>query len=126
MVDDEEDFASALADRLNRRGFAAEAVFSGTAALSSLNRLRPDVIVLDLRMPGMDGLETLRRLRVSAPGVPVVVLTGHGTVAAGVEGMQLGAVDFLQKPVPIVRLCTALNAAATAAGRDDDPRRRDR
>ncbi len=119
MVDDEEDFASALAERLNRRDFVAHAVFSGADALAALDRHRPDVIVLDLKMPGMDGLETLRRLRASAPGLPVVVLTGHGTVAAGVEGMQLGAVDFLQKPVPIVRLCMAL-AAAVAVGRDEE------
>jgi DNA-binding NtrC family response regulator len=74
-----------------------------------------DVIVLDLKMPGMDGLETLREVRRLDPHVQVIVLTGHGTVATGIDGMQLGAADFLQKPTSIEQLCIAIEVAAIRA-----------
>jgi len=112
VVDDEVDFASAVADRLLRRGFSAAAVFSAADALARLEGSPADVVVLDLKMPGMDGLGALREIRRLHPDVKVVVLTGHGTVSAGIEGMQGGAADFLQKPVTIEVLCTAIEAAA--------------
>lgn len=112
VVDDESDFATALVDRLERRGFAAVAAFSGHEALALLRRSSFDVAILDLKMPNMDGLTTLREARKIDPHVEIVVLTGNGTVASGVEGMQLGAADFLQKPVAIGVLCTAVAAAA--------------
>ncbi len=114
VVDDEVDFASALAVRLRRRGYDAEAVFSGTAAIEQARKTEYDAILLDLKMPGMDGLETIRQLRKIDPHAQVVVLTGHGTVAAGIEGMQIGAADFLQKPADIGMLGTAIDAAAEA------------
>lgn len=113
VVDDEVDFATALAARLQRRGFIASAVFSGAEAVRSAGAA--DVIVLDLKMPGMDGLATLREVRMIAPAVRVIVLTGHGTVASGIDGMQIGAEDFLQKPADIETLCTAIIAAAERA-----------
>ncbi|MEP0774087.1 MAG: response regulator [Acidobacteriota bacterium] len=112
VVDDEEDFASALVTRLSRRGFAARAAYSGAAALAELARGGTQVVILDLKMPGMDGIETLHRIRRRHPQVEVIVLTGHGTVASGIEGMQIGAADYLRKPVPIETLCTAIQAAA--------------
>jgi len=112
VVDDEEDFASAIAERLARRGFDATAAFSARAALALLEELPSDVVVLDLKMPGMDGLTALGEIRKLHPDVQVIVLTGHGTVASGIEGMQRGAADFLQKPVTIEVLCTAIAAAA--------------
>ncbi len=112
VVDDERDFATAIAERLARRGFRAAAVFSAAEALEHLGSSPADVVVLDLKMPGMDGLEALRRIRALHPALEVVVLTGHGTVASGVEGMKGGAADFLQKPVTIDVLCTAVAAAA--------------
>jgi DNA-binding response OmpR family regulator len=112
IVDDEEDFATALAQRLRRRGFEADAVFTGEAALERLSKDPHDVAVLDLKMPGMGGLETLRALKRAGLKTSVVVLTGHGTVASGIEGMQIGAADFLQKPVDVAVLCTAIRAAA--------------
>jgi DNA-binding response OmpR family regulator len=112
IVDDEEDFASAIAERLGRRGFEATAAFSARAGLALLEEITVDVVVLDLKMPGMDGLTALGRIRKLHPDVQVIVLTGHGTVAAGIEGMQLGAADFLQKPVTIEVLGTAITAAA--------------
>jgi DNA-binding response OmpR family regulator len=112
VVDDEEDLATATALRLDRRGFVASCAFSGDEALMRLADQPVDVVLLDLKMPGMDGLATLRQIRRSYPGIAVVVLTGHGTVSAGIEGMQLGATDFLRKPVPVETLCTTLRAAA--------------
>ena len=115
VVDDEEDFATALVSRLSRRGFEAAAAFSGPQALTSLQATPADVVVLDLKMPGMDGLATLREMRRLDPHVQVVVLTGHGTVTAGIDGMQLGAADFLLKPATIEQLCTAIEVAAARA-----------
>ena len=116
IVDDEEDFATALVERLRRRGFVADAVFSGQAALERLSGSPHDVAVLDLKMPGIDGLTTLREIKRAGLDVAVIVLTGHGTVASGIDGMQIGAADFLQKPVEMEALCTAIRAAAERAG----------
>jgi len=115
VVDDEEDFATALVNRLARRGFDAVPAFSGPQALIRLRAAATDVIVLDLKMPGMDGLETLREVRRLDPHVQVIVLTGYGTVATGIDGMQLGAADFLQKPTSIEQLCIAIEVAAIRA-----------
>ena len=115
VVDDETDFATALVERLQRRGFEAEATFDGREALARLGAARFDVAVLDLKMPGMDGLATLRAIKRAGLVVAVIVLTGHGTVASGIEGMQIGAADFLQKPVELEALCTAIRAAAQRA-----------
>jgi DNA-binding NtrC family response regulator len=112
VVDDEKDFASAIVERLARRGFDAAAAFSAPEALALLGQSPSDVVVLDLKMPGMDGLTALREIRKLHPQVQVIVLTGHGTVASGIEGMQGGAADFLQKPVTIEVLGTAIAAAA--------------
>jgi len=117
VVDDEVDYATALVSRLCRRGFRADAVFSGADAVTRVGAGTTDVLLLDLKMPGLDGLATLRAVRLVAPTVRVIVITGHGTVAAGIEGMQIGAEDFLLKPVDIDVLCVAI--AAT----DGDTRR---
>lgn len=123
VVDDEEDFATAVTQRLIRRGFDATAAFSGAQALELLRESRFDVVTLDLKMPGMDGLETLREARRLDPHVQVVLLTGHGTVSSGIEGMLGGAADFLQKPAAIDVLCTTVAAAAerTRESRAADP-----
>src|SRR3990172_1499461 len=115
IVDDEEDFATALVQRLRRRGFVADSVFTGEAALERLSKDPYDVAVGDLKMPGMDGLATLRALKRAGLKTSVVVLTGHATVASGIEGMQIGAADFLQKPVDLAVLCTAIRAASERA-----------
>lgn len=117
VVDDERDFASALTARLRRRGLLADAAFSGLDALARLDRSTYDVVILDLKMPGMDGLAVLREVRRRDEAVRVVVLTGHGTVASGIEGMQVGAADFLQKPVDFDVLCTTIEALAAEAWR---------
>jgi DNA-binding response OmpR family regulator len=116
VVDDEIDFATALAARLERRGFAAFTAGSGAEAVRTVGSRSVDVVLLDLKMPGMDGLETLRELRRSDPRLRVIVLTGHGTVASGIEGMQIGADDYLLKPADIETLCTAIVAVAERGG----------
>ena len=112
IVDDEEDFATAIADRLSKRGFRASAVFSGQEALHAVKETEYDAVVLDLKMPEMDGLQTLQEIRKIDPAVQILVLTGHGTVSAGIGGMQLGAADFLQKPLAIEALSASIQAAA--------------
>jgi DNA-binding response OmpR family regulator len=112
VVDDEIDFATALTARLQRRGFAASAAGSGADAIRAAGERVIDVVLLDLKMPGMDGMATLRELRRVDPRLRVIVLTGHGTVASGIEGMQTGADDYLQKPADIETLCTAIVAVA--------------
>ena len=117
VVDDEIDFASALTARLSNRGFDAHFVSSGEDALQTLPESPCDVVVLDLKMPGMGGLEALRRIRSGYPDIKVIVLTGHGQVDSGIEGMRAGAADYLLKPVAIETLCTAIEAAVER-GRD--------
>jgi two-component system OmpR family response regulator len=112
VVDDEEDFAIATAERFARRGYQARIAISGPDALALASSDPFDVVILDLRMPDMDGLATMRALRRIAPDLQVIFLTGHGTVGSGIAGMELGAADFLQKPVPFDLLCHAVEAAA--------------
>ncbi|MFA4909721.1 MAG: response regulator [Desulfobacteria bacterium] len=98
LVDDEEDFRTTLASRLKKRGIDVTDVGSGNEAIELTREESFDVAVLDIKMPGMDGIETLRQLKKIAPLVEVILLTGHGSVEAGIEGMRLGAYDYLMKP----------------------------
>lgn len=104
LVDDEEAFRKASAEALERRGFEVMHAASGEEALAALAHERPDVVVLDLRMQGMDGIATLREIRELDEDLPVVILTGHGKLDDVLSGIRLGIVDFLQKPVDIDRL----------------------
>jgi len=100
IVDDEKEFADSLAERLSLRGFAVRTAYSGEEGLASLGERSVDVVLLDLSMPGMDGLETLKQIR-SRQGeeTEVIVLTGQASVASAIEGMKRGAFDYLEKPV---------------------------
>lgn len=113
IVDDEEELVSALVERLNLRGFAASGVTTGTDALAFLAREECDVVLLDVKMPGLGGLEVIRRIKEEHPGLEVVLLTGHGSVNSVEEGMALGAFDYLMKPVKIDNLVRVLNAAGS-------------
>ena len=101
LVDDEEDFRVTLAKRLQKRELEVVAVESGRQALEAVKGQPPDVVVLDVKMPGMDGLETLRELKQINPLIEVIMLTGHASVESGIEGMRLGAFDYLMKPCDI-------------------------
>jgi DNA-binding response OmpR family regulator len=118
LVDDEEDFASTLAERLRLRGFQVETAYDGEQALQAIENSPPELVVLDVMMPGMRGMEVLQRLKVSHPHMVVILLTGHGSTRDGIEGMKQGAFDYLMKPVKIEDLIEkmreALNSSATA------------
>jgi len=99
LVDDEVPFVEAMMRRLKKRNLNVQAAFSGDEALSLLDRDGSiDVVVLDVKMPGMDGIETLREIKKKFPLVEVIMLTGHATVETAIEGMKLGAFDYLMKP----------------------------
>jgi DNA-binding NtrC family response regulator len=101
LVDDEADFSSTLSKRLHKRGLLVQTAESGDQALDTLRSAAVDVVVLDIRMPGMDGLETLRHMKKLFPLVEIILLTGHASLEAAVNGMELGAFDYLIKPVEI-------------------------
>lgn len=98
LVDDEEPFRNTLAKRLKETGYEVAEAGSGMDALDTLAEKAIDVIVLDIQMPGMSGLETLSEIRAKHIGTEVIMLTGHGDVSSAVEGMRLGAYDYLMKP----------------------------
>jgi DNA-binding NtrC family response regulator len=98
LVDDEKEFVETLAERLEMRGFEVLTALTGSDALSMSRERDQDVVVLDVKMPGMDGIEVLREIKRTKPLVEVIMLTGYATVPAAIEGMKLGAFDFLLKP----------------------------
>lgn len=104
LVDDEVDFLETLMKRMKKRNVDITGVKSGEEALSALDLDRVDVVVLDVRMPGMDGIETLREIKRRHPLVEVIMLTGHANIEVAVQGMELGAFDYLMKPMDIDEL----------------------
>lgn len=112
LVDDEPQFLEALADRLGARGIAVTAQTSAEQALDLAKDKTYDAIVLDLQMPGMDGIETLRELKKIRPELQVIFLTGHASVDKGIEAMKLGAMDFLEKPADIEALTEKIRKAS--------------
>ena len=104
IVDDELDFLESLVRRLNKRSISATGVSSGQAALEHLEREGGDVVVLDVKMPGMSGIEVLKQIKQRFPELEVILLTGHASVESGMEGLSLNAFDYLIKPVKIDQL----------------------
>ncbi len=115
LVDDETDFVEALSARLEVRGMLVEAAASGAEAIAKVKARRFDAVVLDLAMPGMDGIETLRELRAILPDVQVILLTGQASLKQGIEAMKLGAIDFLEKPVSIDTLLAKIGEAKSTS-----------
>lgn len=115
LVDDESQFVEALAERLQLRGFEALVANDGAAALDLLERDLVRLVVLDLRMPEMDGLEVLRRIKEKWPKTQVIVATGHGDEEDRRKCLELGAFAFLSKPVNIKELSGLLKEAWTEA-----------
>jgi DNA-binding NtrC family response regulator len=112
IVDDEEEFANTLAERLCLRGFDAFSVGNAEEAISAIKGDRvPDVALLDLKMPGLSGLDVLQMIKKLEPGIEAIMITGHGSTASGIEGMKLGLFDYLMKPVDINDLVTKINEA---------------
>ena len=111
LVDDEKEFLDALGQRMEARGLKVESASSGPEALEKAIGQDYDVIVLDMMMPGMDGMETLQRLRKANPDIQVVLLTGHASLKKGIEAIKLGASDFLEKPADLDSLMTKIREA---------------
>ena len=111
LVDDERDFVEALSERLQMRDYSSAVVYGGEEALSIVEEDEPEVMVLDLKMPGIDGLEVLRRVKEKHPNVEVIVLTGHGSEDAARLCVELGACAYLEKPVDIEKLTQAMQQA---------------
>jgi len=104
LVDDEEDFTQALSERLELRDYAVTVAGSGEECLEALETEVPDIVILDLKMPGLGGIEVLKRIKSDHPDLPVLLLTGYGSTEEGIKGMQLGAADYLMKPLNIEAL----------------------
>jgi DNA-binding NtrC family response regulator len=111
VVDDEEDFVEMLSMRLSDAGHRVRAVFDGDAGLAALDESECDVVILDIRMPGKDGITVLKAIKTKHPVVEVILLTGHGTVDTAVEGLKSGAFDYVQKPARFEELLEKLEAA---------------
>lgn len=111
IADDEVEFASTLLTRLELRGFGVRMANSGEEALAAIEEEQPDVLLLDLKMPDLDGLEVLAKLRENYSHLKVIMLTGHGSFEAGSEGMALGAYDYIMKPVDLSRLIAIVRDA---------------
>lgn len=111
LVDDEQEFIETLSERLRMRDMDAKLALDGEQALTAVEEDEPDVILLDLKMPGMDGMEVLRRVKRAYPHVQVVMLTGHGTDKDEEQAHRLGAYAYLQKPVDLERLVVTLRDA---------------
>jgi len=111
LVDDEHEFVQTLSERLNTRNYGSYPVFDGEQALEFLGNETPDVMVLDLKMPGMGGVEVLRKTKEANPGIEIIILTGHGSEEDKKICMELGAYAYLNKPVDIAELTVIIDKA---------------
>jgi two-component system, OmpR family, response regulator len=111
MVDDEADFRDTIVKRLQKRQLQVSGAESGEKALEMMAAQPFDVVVLDVKMPGLDGIETLREIKKKNPFTEVILLTGHASMESGIEGMKLGAFDFIMKPAAIDELMEKIRQA---------------
>ena len=114
LVDDEREFVTTLAERLELRNIKVTVAMNGESALGFVEKDPPQVVVLDVMMPGLGGLEVLEKIKALNPNIQVILLTGHGATKDGIRGMQLGAFDYLIKPIDIDELINKLNEAVTS------------
>ncbi|MDM8526488.1 response regulator [Desulfococcaceae bacterium HSG8] len=113
LTDDEKPFVETMTKRLNKRELDIIPAFSGEACLEALGKDGSiEVVILDVKMPGMDGIETLQKIKKKHPLVEVIMLTGHATIETGIEGMKMGAFDYLMKPCDIEELVAKVMEAA--------------
>jgi DNA-binding response OmpR family regulator len=119
LVDDDEDFIRTLSERLEIRELKKSTAFDGEQATKIVGEKKPDIIILDLKMPGIDGMEVLRRVRKAYPNIRVIIHTGHGNDLDESEARQLGVFDYLKKPVDIELLVERIKAAARSTRQKD-------
>ncbi len=113
IVDDEQEFATALSERMQTRGLEAEAVFNGDDAIERIKSTSYDAVVLDLAMPGLDGMDTLKIMLSINKDLQVIILTGQATVSKGIEAVKEGAFEFVEKPVQLETLMDKVSQAKT-------------
>lgn len=118
LVDDEAEFIGTLAERLELRGIVARVAHDGEAALKAVAESEPHVMVLDVMMPGLKGLDVLQRVKEEHPAVQVVLLTGQGKTRDGIDGMRFGAYAYLMKPLDLEELIRTLHEAVHAGQED--------
>ncbi|SLM32529.1 Response regulator receiver domain protein (CheY-like) [Desulfamplus magnetovallimortis] len=111
LVDDEQGYLNVLSNRMARRSIQATKAFSGTEAIQILRKNDFDVVVLDLKMEDMDGIEVLKVIKRMVPELPVIILTGHGSQTAAEEGISFGAFDYLSKPCELSELLEKIREA---------------
>jgi DNA-binding NtrC family response regulator len=114
LIDDEAAFTTVMAKRLNRRGLDVTSAFSGSEAIQAMRKAEFDVAVLDLKMEDMDGIEVLKIFKKLDPGMPVIMLTGHGSEKSASEGMRYGAFDYLFKPCEFEELLKKIREAVSS------------
>ena len=111
LIDDENEFVETLAERLELRGYVPKLARDGESGISMVTNGTFDIVILDLMMPGLSGLDTLRQIKTIDNTLPVILLTGHGSTKDGIEGMRIGAFDFLMKPLDINELLEKIKLA---------------
>jgi len=111
IVDDEEELVTTIAERLQIRGMQAQTATDGETALKMIEANPPQVVVLDVMMPGIGGIEILKRMNAQNLQIPVILLTGYGSTEQGKEGMELGAFDYLMKPCDLNMLISKIQEA---------------
>ena len=120
LVDDEKDFVELLSMRLEEAGENVFPAYDGRMCLEVLKQKPIDVVILDIKMPGMDGIQVLRKIKVDHPLVEVILLTGHGTTETAIQGMKLGAFDYLLKPADFEDLKKKLTGAKKKKEEQDE------
>lgn len=120
IVDDEKDFVEIFSLRLQETGERVFTAYSGQECLDVLEKEAIDVVVLDIKMPGMDGIETMREIKKRHPIVEVILLTGHGAIETAVSGMKLGAYDYLLKPADVGEMAKKLEGARKRKDEQED------
>ena len=126
LVDDEKEFTATLAERMGLRGLRVRCAYSGEEALKEIAAEKPDVVVMDVMMPGLKGLDILRHLKATNPEIQVILLTGQAGTRDGMEGMKLGAFDYLLKPLELDALLAKIAEAAAIGGKAQGSMRRPR
>jgi DNA-binding NtrC family response regulator len=111
LIDDEKEFIETLSERMQTRELDVSTATSAAEALGLIGQKNFDAIVVDLMMPGMDGIQTLKAIKANHPELQVILLTGHGSLEKGIEAMKLGAMDFLEKPADIDKLTEKIKTA---------------
>ena len=117
IIDDEIEFASTLCQRLKLRGIATIDVHSGTEGLLTLKEMNPGIVILDLKMPDMNGLDVLEQIKEHDETIEVIMLTGHGSAGSGIEAKEKGAFDYIMKPIDLAELMDILKLADEKSSR---------